>query len=101
MPGIRVEFGRDAPVAARQGGRRVRVRIRIQRVADADRRRILVRHALSMTMGLEWDESLPYTDPRNSEIAMELAPDRYRFHQAQRRAAGVRLGPVNAMEGLA
>lgn len=48
-------------------------------VADADRRRILVRHALSMTMGLEWDESLPYTDPRNSEIAMELAPDRYRF----------------------
>lgn len=48
-------------------------------VADADRRRILVRHALSMTMGLAWDESLPYTDPRNSEIAMELAPDRYRF----------------------
>jgi CubicO group peptidase (beta-lactamase class C family) len=32
-----------------------------------------------MTLGIEWDESLPYTNPRNSEIAMEMAPDRYRF----------------------
>lgn len=48
--------------------------------ADADRRRILVRHALSMTMGTEWDEiAIPYTDPKNSEIAMEMADDRYRF----------------------
>lgn len=46
---------------------------------DEARRRITVRHALSMTMGLEWDESLPYSDPRNNEIAMELAADRYRF----------------------
>ena len=45
-------------------------------VAEAGRERILVGHALSMQMGLEWDESLPYTDPRNSEIAMERAPDR-------------------------
>jgi CubicO group peptidase (beta-lactamase class C family) len=36
-------------------------------------------HALTMTLGTEWDETLPYSDPRNSEIAMELAPDRYRF----------------------
>ncbi len=37
-------------------------------------------HVLSMTMGVEWDElTLPYTDPRNSEIAMEAAPDRYRY----------------------
>lgn len=47
--------------------------------ADAARRRITVRDALNMTMGLEWDESLPYSDPRNSEIAMENAPDRFRF----------------------
>lgn len=47
--------------------------------ADADRRAILVRHALSMSMGAEWNEDLPYSDPRNSEIAMELASDRYRF----------------------
>ncbi|WP_414831765.1 serine hydrolase domain-containing protein [Afifella sp. YEN Y35] len=43
------------------------------------RDRILVRHALSMQMGLEWDEDLPYDDPHNSEVAMEMAPDRYRY----------------------
>lgn len=43
------------------------------------RDRILVGHALSMQMGLEWNEDLPYSDPRNSEIAMEMAPDRYRY----------------------
>lgn len=46
---------------------------------DPERRRITVGDALSMQMGLEWDETIPYTNPRNSEIAMELAPDRYRF----------------------
>ena len=43
------------------------------------RRRMTVAHALSMRLGTEWNERLPYTDPRNSEIAMELADDRYRF----------------------
>lgn len=47
--------------------------------ADADRQRIKIEHVLTMSMGLAWDESLPYTDPRNSEIAMERAADRYRF----------------------
>jgi CubicO group peptidase (beta-lactamase class C family) len=46
---------------------------------DLERLKINVGHALTMTMGLEWDESLPYSDPRNSEIAMENASDRYRF----------------------
>jgi CubicO group peptidase (beta-lactamase class C family) len=32
-----------------------------------------------MTLGTEWDEQLPYTNPANSEIAMEHAPDRLRF----------------------
>ncbi|MEM9426059.1 MAG: serine hydrolase [Pseudomonadota bacterium] len=40
---------------------------------------ITIRDTLTLQMGTEWDESLPYTDPRNSEIAMELAEDRYRF----------------------
>ena len=48
-------------------------------MAQPGRELILVRHALSMQMGTEWDEDLPYSDPRNSEIAMENAPDRYRF----------------------
>lgn len=46
---------------------------------DPARRRMTIAHALTMTLGTEWDETLPYSDPRNSEIAMEMAPDRYRF----------------------
>ncbi|POF28690.1 serine hydrolase domain-containing protein [Roseibium marinum] len=47
--------------------------------ADPKRRSLTVEHALTMTLGMEWDESRPYTDPENSEIAMERAADRYRF----------------------
>jgi|GEM_PF-3154164 len=47
-------------------------------VNQPGRDRILVGHALSMQMGLDWNEDLPYSDPRNSEIAMEMAPDRCR-----------------------
>ena len=45
------------------------------------RDKITIAHVLSMTLGLEWDElTVPYgTDLRNSEIAMEAAPDRFRF----------------------
>lgn len=44
-----------------------------------ERENILIEHALTMQMGLAWNEDLPYSDPRNSEIAMENAPDRYRY----------------------
>lgn len=40
---------------------------------------ITIEDTLTMQMGTQWDENLPYTDPRNSEIAMENAKDRYRF----------------------
>jgi CubicO group peptidase (beta-lactamase class C family) len=44
------------------------------------RDRLTIHHALSMTLGLDWDElTIPYGDPRNAENAMEAAPDRYRF----------------------
>ena len=43
------------------------------------RLKILVGHALTMTMGVEWDETLPYSDVRNGERQMEEASDRYRF----------------------
>lgn len=46
---------------------------------DPARAGLTVGHALGMTMGTEWNEDLPYSDPRNSEIAMERAPDRLRF----------------------
>ena len=48
-------------------------------IADPRRRRMTIAHALSMTLGTEWNEDLPYDDPRNGEYAMEMAPDRYRF----------------------
>lgn len=47
--------------------------------ADPERGRLTIRHALTMTLAMEWNENLPYTDPANSEIAMEQASDRYRF----------------------
>jgi CubicO group peptidase (beta-lactamase class C family) len=44
------------------------------------RDRLTVHHALSMTLGLEWEElAIPYGDQRNSEVEMEAAPDRFRF----------------------
>jgi CubicO group peptidase (beta-lactamase class C family) len=44
------------------------------------RDRLTVAHVLTMTMGADWDESsLLYSDPRNSETAMDNAADRYRY----------------------
>src|ERR1044072_4737094 len=46
----------------------------------AQRRRWTIRHAITMTLGLDWDEvELPYGDPRNGHTAMEAAPDLYRY----------------------
>lgn len=47
--------------------------------AEPARQRFTVAHALTMTLGTAWDEGISYADPRNSEVAMELAPDRYRY----------------------
>ncbi|MBE7200836.1 MAG: serine hydrolase [Parafilimonas terrae] len=50
-------------------------------LAGSDGRdRLTIHHALTMSMGTDWDEtSLVYSDPRNSETAMDAAPDRYRY----------------------
>lgn len=47
--------------------------------ADPAKRHLTVEHALTMTLGTDWNEDIPYTDPANSEIAMEAAPDRIRY----------------------
>lgn len=41
--------------------------------------RILLRHLLSMSCGLAWDEDIPYSDPQNSESVMIRAADPYRY----------------------
>jgi CubicO group peptidase (beta-lactamase class C family) len=47
---------------------------------DHTRQSLTVRHALTMTLGTDWDElTIPYTDPRNGETAMNNAADRYRY----------------------
>jgi CubicO group peptidase (beta-lactamase class C family) len=49
-------------------------------LAKDGREQLTIEHVLTMTMGTDWDESsLTYSDPRNSEIAMDNAPDRYRY----------------------
>jgi CubicO group peptidase (beta-lactamase class C family) len=45
----------------------------------SQRRRWTIAHAITMTLGTDWDEDLSYDDPRNGQTAMEAAPDRYRY----------------------
>jgi CubicO group peptidase (beta-lactamase class C family) len=47
--------------------------------ADPERSGWTLHHVLSMTMGTDWNESMSYTDPANSETGMDMAPDRYRY----------------------
>ncbi|WP_247397493.1 serine hydrolase [Bradyrhizobium sp. 76] len=46
---------------------------------DARLKRLTVAHALTMTLGFDWNEDIPYQDPNNSEIQMESSPDRLRY----------------------
>jgi len=46
---------------------------------DPRHKHLTIAHALTMSLGLEWNEDIPYQDPANSEIQMERAPDRYRY----------------------
>ncbi|AWL95856.2 MULTISPECIES: serine hydrolase domain-containing protein [Bradyrhizobium] len=46
---------------------------------DPRLQRLTIAHALTMTLGFDWNEDIPYQDPTNSEIQMEQAPDRLRY----------------------
>jgi CubicO group peptidase (beta-lactamase class C family) len=49
--------------------------------------RILVRHLLTMSAGLEWDENVPATDPNHGELRMWASSDRLRTALEPRMAA--------------
>lgn len=42
---------------------------------DDRKRRITIHHLLTMTGGLDWNESIPYSDLRNTADALEASPD--------------------------
>ncbi|MEM7198532.1 MAG: serine hydrolase, partial [Pseudomonadota bacterium] len=44
---------------------------------------ITVADTLSMQMGIRWNEDIPYSDPRNSEVAMEMSGDRIGYVLSQ------------------
>ena len=46
---------------------------------DARKERLTIRHLLTMTAGLNWNEDLPYQDPNNTCSAMEASFDWVQF----------------------
>ena len=38
-----------------------------------------LRHALTMSAGLDWEESIPYTDPKNDAVRMNQSKDMYQY----------------------
>jgi CubicO group peptidase (beta-lactamase class C family) len=44
-----------------------------------EKERISLRHLLTMSAGLEWNENVPFTDPKNSEIRMLCSADQCRY----------------------
>jgi CubicO group peptidase (beta-lactamase class C family) len=41
--------------------------------------RISLRHLLTMSAGLDWNEYVPFTDPKNNETRMYWSADQYRY----------------------
>lgn len=50
-------------------------------VANVDERksRMTVHHLMTMTSGIDWNENLPYSDPKNTAIALEASSDWVKF----------------------
>jgi len=48
-------------------------------LSTPEKRTITLRHALTMSAGLEWDENISYADTRNDEIGMNRSDDPVRY----------------------
>lgn len=46
---------------------------------DDRKRRLTLRHLLTMTAGFDWNEDLPYSDPNNTAMQMEASADWVQF----------------------
>ena len=46
---------------------------------DTTKKKISIRHLLTMTSGLEWDEDISYRDLRNSELQMDMSNDPIKY----------------------
>jgi CubicO group peptidase (beta-lactamase class C family) len=42
---------------------------------DDRKRRMTIRHLLTMSAGIDWNESIPYSDPNNTGVQMEASSD--------------------------
>ena len=47
------------------------------------REQLTIRHLLTMTSGIKWNEQVPYNHPENSEILMSRSPDPLKFVLSQ------------------
>jgi CubicO group peptidase (beta-lactamase class C family) len=47
--------------------------------SDPRAKRLTIANALTLSLGLQWSEDIPYEDPANGEVQMESAPDRYQY----------------------
>lgn len=52
--------------------------------AEGEKKGITVKHLLTMSPGLTWNEDLPYTNPANSETAMDRSADPSDFVLSQK-----------------
>lgn len=44
-----------------------------------EKKKITIRHLLTMTSGLKWNEEVSYRDPRNTELRMDISSDPINF----------------------
>lgn len=52
-------------------------------VQEGEKSELTIKHLLTMTSGIRWNEEVPYNDPENSEIQMIFSPDPIEFVLSQ------------------